>query len=143
MLLFIIKKLVPFLVFLGILASVIYYITPPPSWAEASTFQILIFFIPLLLTLTFFINIFLGFLPRSFIVGLGLMMLVVLWAINTFNYLSLGIVIFLTAICLKLFPKFNYPRKLRMGIFRKKAHLGLTKEENIPKLTRIGAKKND
>jgi hypothetical protein len=131
LMLFLIKKLLPFFIFLGVVAAVIYFVEPPKSWTQASNFQILIFFIPLLLTFTFFINIFLNFLPWSFIVGLGLMMLVVLWAIGTFTYLSLGMVVFLTAICIKLFPKFNYPRKLRMNPFRKR----LTSDENIPKLT--------
>jgi hypothetical protein len=134
--LFLLKKLLPFFVSLAFLFILIYFIEPPKTWTEASLFQILVFFIPLLLTFTFFINIFISFLPWSFITSLGLMLVVVFFVINLLNIVTILIVVVLTFISLKLFPKFNYPRKLRMNPFKKR----LTSNENIPKLTRIGNK---
>lgn len=113
----------------SLLFSVIYFVPPPSSWIEASIFQILIFFIPLLLTLTFFINLFLKYFPNAFIFSLGLVILITLYSINSLNLFSTPLTLALTLIVIKIFPKLKYrsPRFLK----------SLTKPPNIPKITRL------
>ena len=120
-----IKRFLSVLFFGLIFASVIYFVTPPTSWMQASILQILLFFIPLLLFLTFFINLLLKYLPFSFIISCATIMTLVFYSINMLNWLS-GILILLTmTLILRLFPKLRYPR------FR------LTKQDKIPRLTHV------
>lgn len=118
------RRILLFLLSLSILSSVIYFITPPKSWPEASVFQILIFFIPLLLTYSTFVNLLVQYLPHSFILGLGLVTLTVLYSINSLNLFSAPLTLALTLIAIKIFPKLKFPR------FFKKTH-------KIPKLSRL------
>lgn len=118
------KKVLPVLIFAAILLGVIYLIEPPRSWGQASTFQILILFIPLLFFFTFFINLFLDYLPRSFALGLGLLMVAALKALDKFNILTLSLVALATALLVWFIPKSRLPRLNR----------GLTKHPKIPKL---------
>ena len=121
---FLFKKLLLVLFFLLIVILVIFYLEPPKSWAEASLFQILAFFLPLLLFLTFFINLFLSYLPKSFIIALGLMMILVFQSIRQLNWISLSTIFVITFAAVKLFPKVKY-RGFRFN-----------KETKIPKLSR-------
>ncbi len=125
MLLHFLKKLFLSLFFLGIIILVVLYVEPPTSWANASVFQILVFFLPLVLFLTFFINLFLSYLPKSFIIALGLMMALVFQSIRQLNWISLSTIIIITFIFFKLFPKVKY-RSFR-----------LTKETKIPTLSKL------
>lgn len=118
------KRFLAFLISLAGLGSVVYFIEPPNSWPEASIFQILVVFIPLLFTLTFLINLFLKFLPHSFILALGGVILIALYSINLFNLFSVPLTFALTIIAFRIFPKIYLPR------FR------LTRSTKIPKLTK-------
>lgn len=115
------QRLVLFLVSFAVFGYVIYFTEPPKAWSEASTFQILSFFIPLLCSLTFLINIFLDFLPKSFILSLGIMMLLVLKTANSLNIIT-GIVT--TALTIGFFI-----------FFKKEKSLTIVRE--IPKLGRL------
>lgn len=121
------KKLLPTFLSVAVLGYVIYFVTPPKNWAEASISQILIFFLPLLSFFTFFTNLFLNNLARSFSLGLGLMVLIVLYSINQFNPVTAGITLIL-AILLLVFFKFPKVRTQRNG---------LTSNIKIPKLSRL------
>lgn len=103
---------------------VIYFTQPPTSWTEASTWQILSFFIPLLCFLTFFINLFIKYLPKSFILGLGSMFLIVLKSIDSLNIFLGLIIVILTFIALRFY---NSP--------------SLTRETRIPKLKHLERRK--
>lgn len=122
------KRLIPLFLSLTTLSLVIYYVEPPRdyTWINASNTQILIFFIPLLLTFTFAANLYLKYLPYSFIIGLGLMLLAAFQSLQAINITSVVLIVALTAICLKLFPKMRYrfPKRLK----------GLTSNQKIPKL---------
>lgn len=123
------KRLFPALAFGSIFALVVYSVTPPPSWNEASIFQILSFFIPLLFFLTFFINLFLKYLPYSFIIACGFTILLALLSIGFLNPLSLILILLVIVLFFKLYPKLRYPR------------LSLTNKYKIPKLSRFERKK--
>lgn len=125
------KNLLGVLLSTGILYLVLNYIEPPKSWQEASVFQILIFFLPLLSFFTFLINLFLKYIPRSFIGGLGLMFLVVLQSVDQINLISVPLVLALTIICAKLFPKLR---------FRKIKPYRLTRNDKIPRISKLGGK---
>lgn len=105
-----IPKILSFIISLSLFASVVYLLEPPKSWPEASLLQILGFFIPLLLTLTFFFQFFFNYFPRSFMAGLGGMMLLTLQAANQLNiYSGIGVAA-TTILAIRLFPKMRLPR---------------------------------
>lgn len=112
------KRFLLALIFGAILAGVINFVEPPKSWGEASNFQILIFFIPLILFFTFLINLFLNHLPRSFALGLGLLMIIVLQALGKFNLITVTLIALSTSLLVWFIPKSR-----------------LTKNPKIPKLT--------
>ena len=91
-----------FTIFFGL---VIYLVEPPKSWGEASYFQILIFFIPYVVFITYLSNLFLNNLLRSFATGLGFVMIALLLATNQFNYLTLSLVILVTILLFWFIPK--------------------------------------
>lgn len=101
----ILRKILPIIVPLLIIFFVIYYTKPPNTWKEASVFQILILFIPLLFTFTFFANLFLNYLPRSFVIGLGAMVFLGLQASNSLNPIAGILVIVITFLLAKSFKK--------------------------------------
>lgn len=118
------KKIILTLIPLAALTGVVYFVPAPPSWPEASAWQILAFFLPILLFLTFLTNILFSYLPHAFIAGLGLMFLVVLQASNQINILSVVLTLAATILLIRLFPKMNYR-------FR------LTRSPKIPKISQI------
>lgn len=123
------RRILLFLLSLSIFASVIYFIEPPKSWPEASIFQILVFFIPLILSYSTFVNLLVQYFPHSFILGLGLLILTVLYTTSSLNLLSAPLTLALTLIAIKIFPKLRFPK------FR------LTKNHKIPKLSRFNSRR--
>lgn len=123
------KRLIPTLVFGSIFTIVVYSVTPPQSWKEASIFQILSFFIPLLFFLTFLINLFFKYFPYSFIIACGFMILITLLSIGFLNPLSSILILLVIVLFIKLYPKLRYPR------------LSLTNKYKIPRLSRFERKK--
>lgn len=119
-----IPKILPLLASLATLGAVVYFVEPPKSWPQATTTQILFFFLPLLASLTFLADIFLSYLPRSFAIGLGGMVLVVLLSVEALNPLTAISTLLICIAVIRFTPK---PR--------------LTKETKIHKLTRLGDKK--
>ncbi len=104
------RKLLPILFYGSIWGMVIYFVEPPASWPSATTTQILSFFIPLLLTVTFLINFILNYLPHSFIAALGILLMLVLYAINQLTAITAGIIILITTLLIKIFPRVRLPR---------------------------------
>jgi hypothetical protein len=108
------------ILFLLIFLGVVFFIEPPTTWAEASSFQILILFIPLLLLLTFFVNLFLNFFQRSFALALGVFIIIVTQALDQLNFLTVILIASAIGMLLWLIPKSR-----------------LTKVPKIPKLSRL------
>lgn len=114
------KKILPILIPLLIIFYIIYFTKPPNSWQEASTLQILILFIPLLFTFSFFANLFINYLPRSFIVGLGGIVILGLQTAGNLNPLTGILVIILTFLLARSFKKHSHQiRNTRPGIVKK------------------------
>lgn len=86
------KRLVLILLFGAIFAGVIYFVPAPSSWAQASVVQILAFFIPLLLFLTFLANLYARNILKSFSLALGFMVLIVLKSIDSLNPVTFTLV---------------------------------------------------
>lgn len=117
------SKTLPVIFFGTFFTLVLILITPPLSWDQASVFQILIFFLPLLFLFTFFINIFLNFFPRSFIISLGVIVILVLQAINILNILTFILVTSITGFTVwKYQPSYlTIPTRIpRLSRFRRK-----------------------
>lgn len=120
-----IKKLILFLIPLAAFIYVVNFVEPPKDWISASYPQIFIFFIPLLATITFFANLFINYLPRSFLIGLSFLVLAALKALNLLNLITAALLIFCIVLLWRIFPKTHLPRNLP----------GLTFFTKIPKLT--------
>lgn len=131
----IIKKLLAFLFFLLIFILVIFYIEPPANWESASIFQIMAFFLPILLAITSLADIVIHYLPHSFIVSLGVILLLAFFGAGQLNYLTAILVILITALCFRIFPKMKLPR-FRLTPSSKIPKLHMQKQEP-PKLRRL------
>lgn len=114
------KRLSLLLISTLILLYVTYFTEPPKSWEQSTTFQILVFFIPLLLSFTFLINLFLNYLPKSFALGLGLMILVVLKTTDIFNIFTAFATILLTIILFKFVKRPSLTKNIKI---RKLTHM--------------------
>ena len=101
-----------------------FYTTPPSSWATASYFQILSVFIPLLFLITFFSNIFINYLPQSFIISLGFIFILFLWSLKIYFFFTAPLALAITIYFAVSFPKIKFKKKL-------------TQPQKIPKLTRM------
>lgn len=117
-----VKKIILALLPLVAVVAVVYYLPAPASWPQASPIQILAFFIPMLLFFTFLSNILYSYLPHAFLTGLGCMFLLVLQTSNQLNIWTGALVILVTILVVRFFPKINYKFKLTRG-------------SKIPKLT--------
>lgn len=115
-------KILSFLLSISFFILVVLYVEPPASWAKASTFQIMAFFIPLLFSATLLIDLLFKYLPHSFILSLGLVLGLAFYAVNQLNYLTFILILLITVFLWRVFPKMRLPR------FR------LTRETKIPKL---------
>jgi hypothetical protein len=99
------KKILPLLASISMLGYVIYFTTPPNTWQEASDIQILSVFLPILGLVTFLADLIIGYLPRSFIIGLGVNVLLVLKVLGFLNPLSAIATILITVLLFRLTPK--------------------------------------
>ena len=99
------KNVIWAVVTLVIFVAFINITTPPSSWATASTIQILGFFLSLLLFMTFFWHIFIKQFAISFLLALGIMMILVLQAIKELNYVTAFGTLVLTILLSLLYNK--------------------------------------
>lgn len=95
------KKFLPIILPGLILTWVIFKIEPPKSITQASVLQILLFFIPLFLLIVFLLNLYLRFLVYSAIMAIGIIILLLLQALNSLNIVSAALVIIACALLLK------------------------------------------
>lgn len=104
-----------FILFSLLFFFLIYFTPAPASWIEASTQTILTFFILLLLVVTTLSDIFLNYLPRSFVIGLGFLMLSVQLTLGSLNYTTSILTILATLLLFFFTPKkllSRHPRDL-------------------------------
>lgn len=134
------KKLLFFVSFLAVFILVIIYIEPPKSWTEASLFQMMAFFLPLLLAVTILLDFLMKYLPHSFILSLGLILFLAFYSVNQLNYLTSLLVILIVAFLLRVFPKMKLPRfRLTYGAKIPKLHM---QKQEMPKIRRLRRLKN-
>ena len=126
-------KILLALIFWGIFSYVIIYVNYPESLTQASTGQLLYFFIPLFLAIIFTVNILLRSIIRSILIAFGVIILLVLKALDSLNLVSAGLTIIAIGL---LFSYFNpSTRSARSG------PSGLTSGSNIPKLKSLRRKR--
>lgn len=131
----VIRKLLAFTFFLALFVAVILYIEPPGSWREANIFQILAFFLPILLAITALVDILVHYLPHSFILSLGIILLLAFFGAGQLNLLTGALVVLITVFCFRIFPKMKLPR-FRLTRSSKIPKLHMQKQET-PKLRRL------
>lgn len=102
---------------------VIFQVEYPKSLTQASLFQILAFFIPLFLALSFSVNLIFNYLTLSCILSLGIILLLTLKSLDALNLVTAA----LTILAIYLF--FSY--------FQKSRKKNLTNHSKIPKLTHM------
>lgn len=102
------KKLLPALIFGLTLGLVIYLIEPPKSLSQASPSQLGLFFIPLILLLTFLLNLYFKLWPKSLVAGMGVAILFLLQGGDSLNLLTGGLVFAITILVLKFIKKKNH-----------------------------------
>ena len=112
-------------VFWGIFGMVILKVSYPNTLTSANALQLLSFFIPLFLALTFSLNILLNFMPRSIAISFGLIILLILKSLGSLNFVST--ILTLVAV----FLLFSY--------FKKRSKL--TIHSNVPKMRNLGRRK--
>jgi hypothetical protein len=130
-----VKKLLFFFSFLALFVLVILYIEPPKSWPEASIFQMMAFFLPILLAITALVDILMHYLPHSFILALGIILGLAFYAVNQLNILSGLLVLLITLLSYRVFPKMKLPRfRLTSGSKIPKLHM---RKQEVPKIRRL------
>ena len=116
-------KFIPALFFWLIFIFVVLQVSYPENITQSNFTQLLSFFIPLFLALSFTLNIFLKNIFISTSISLGLIFLLILKALDSFNIVT-GILILV-------------PIGLLVSYFRKIKRRSLTKWGKIPKLTKL------
>lgn len=96
-------KILPALIFWGIFIFVIFQVPYPESLTQATFFQILAFFIPLFLALTF---------TLSATISLGIVFLLLLKSLNALNFVSVILIIVAVGLLLSYFKKEKGKHKL-------------------------------
>lgn len=108
------------LIFWGIFAYVIFFVNYPPTITQANSFQLLAFFVPLYLALTFTFNLFFKYFLPSSLLALAAILILFLKALDILNFVSAGLIIIALS--------------LLFGYFKKTNRRGLTLSFKIPKL---------
>ncbi len=104
---------IPALASFGVLALVIFFVPYPESITQASIFQLLAFFVPLFLGVTFSANLFFKSYPSSVSISLGVSILLLLLSLNSLNLATAIITIVTVALLLSQFK--TVKPKLRLS----------------------------
>ncbi len=83
----------------------IWQIPYPDSLAQADYLQVLGFFVPLFLGLTFTLNIFLRFMLRSILISFTIIVLITLQALQSLNIITFGLTIVAFGLLISYFKK--------------------------------------
>lgn len=100
-----ILKLIPALILWGMFIYVVLQIPYPESLIQATSTQILPFFISLFLALIFTFNIFLKNIFLSFSTSLGIIFLLILKALDLLNFVSGALIIISVGLLVSYFRK--------------------------------------
>ncbi|OGE14711.1 hypothetical protein A3F00_03475 [Candidatus Daviesbacteria bacterium RIFCSPHIGHO2_12_FULL_37_11] len=122
-----ILKIIPALFSWGIFVYVILNVPYPESLTRADSFQLLSFFIPFFLSLIFSINLALNNILRSIFISFGIIILLVLKALDSLNLVSTGLTVLAVILLLSYFKRSSHLTPIKSG---------LTSGSFIPKLTR-------
>lgn len=113
-------KIFPVLIFWGLFIFIIFYVPYPESLTQANFWQILAFFAPLFLALSFSVNLIFNYLTLSCILSLGIILLLTLKSLDALNLVTAA----LTILAIYLF--FSY--------FQKSHKKHLTSSIKIPRI---------
>lgn len=120
----------PIIFFWGLFIFTVFQVPYPQSLIGAKAYQILPFFISLIFSIAFTLNIFFKNIFISFSISLGLMSLLILKAIDS---LSIVITILIITAVLLLISYFRKDKSKNLNPIKS----DLTKLYKIPKLTRL------
>lgn len=116
------QKITVALIFWAIFMVVIFQLPYPQTLSQANALQILGFFIPLFLAISFTINLFLKNLFSSSSISLGIIFLLILKALDSLNLVTGTIIVIVVLLLVSYFRKIKKQKK------------SLTKLPKIPKL---------
>src|SRR3989344_2108184 len=119
-------SLVHMLISWGIFIYVVLKIPYPETLTSANIFQVFSFFTSLFLSLSFTINLLLHFMLKSIVISFGIILIIVLKALNSLNIVSFG----LTVIAFGLLLSYLKKQKSR-----------LTSRSNVPKIRNLSRRK--
>ena len=129
-------RFLPILFFWGVFILVIFNVEYPNTIPEASLFQLVAFFLPLFLSLTFTVNLIIRNIPSSVAFSLGIILLLALKSLNSVNSLTVILVIIATVLLISYFKTANQrPSTKRSG------SSDLTSNKFMPKLKNLRRKK--
>lgn len=133
-----IYKLAFFIACLAVFCGVIIFVEPPASWGVASVWQIVAFFLPLLLGITAVVDILMHYYPHSFIIALGAILLLAFYAVNQLGLLTGSLIILVIAFSVRMFPKMKLPRfRLTGGSKIPKLHISGASKREEPRIRRL------
>lgn len=131
-------KVILLLVCASLFILVLFYVEAPVSWGSATTFQIVVFFLPLLIGLTAIIDILMHYYPHSFIISLGAIVALAFFGVGQLNILTCSLVILVTALSVRLFPKMKLPRfRLTVGSKIPKLSMSSSIKKDEPRIRRL------
>ncbi len=113
------------LIFWVLFIYIVLTVPYPEKLSQASSWQVIYFFLPLFLALTFSLNLFTKFLPLSVSITLGLVIILILKALSILNIVTAVLVV------LSVYLFASYFLKIKS---KTKANTNLTSRSNIPKL---------
>lgn len=129
---FTLQKVLPIFFFGLVFGLIVWQVSPPQNLAD-NPFILLIFLFPLVLFFIFLFNLFFQSYLKSIVLSLGVIILLILQAINFLNIFSLITVLALTIIIFKIL--IGYPQK-KSGFVRKRG-FKTSPQVKIPKLSHL------
>lgn len=127
-------RVFPLIIFWGTFIGVILFLPYPDSLPQASFLQMIAFFIPLFLAITFTVDLVLKNIPSSIAFSLGIILLLALKALKSVN--SLYIILIVLAVGLLV----SYFKSMRSPLTRSGSN-DLTSSSFVPKLKNLRRKK--
>lgn len=114
------KKLSPIFISGAIFGLVIWQIEPPQSLTKASFLQMVLFFVPLFLSLIFTFDLIFRFYLKSFIISLSIVIILILKTLDTLNLVTLALTFVATFLITK---SLKQPKKSYLSKIPKLSHL--------------------
>lgn len=125
-------KALPIIVSAVILGLVLFYIEPPQSFNESSIFKFVLFFIPFFTLITFSTNLYFRFLPKSILIALTVVVILICKLLNFLNSITILIILSITLLLIIFIKKSKNRQSDINNLFYK---------GKIPKLSNISKHK--